>query len=238
MEELSRLWVRFKKPDEKGFLMNVPMLEQKKHLSLGYDARSHKINIHITDDTKEHSDKSKYDFIYSISPFRFFLFIKRFGIYQSFAFLELLKSSKINKGRLRRHDLLLMPLEQKDIDIDKFVKRTKNNTKFRLRPDMDFEELYRRLEYVENLDIIAEGVHEAFSYKNGNLKKEGFVFQLSTFGGLYFIPRKKYYRFQRNMFVDMYRYMNSYPDPGTYGLRQLMHQRIIELVPTLKVEDS
>ena len=107
MDELRKLYLRFNYTDEKGFIFNAPTLKEGEHISIGFDNKKRQFNVHFTDDTINELGAKRRNYIFTISAFRFFLFLKRFDIFYNQSIINLLFMSKTNLGKLKKNKIII-----------------------------------------------------------------------------------------------------------------------------------
>ncbi|WP_418603579.1 hypothetical protein [Hwangdonia sp.] len=124
-DELKFFYLRFNYSDEKGFILNVPSLTKGEHLSIGFDNKKRQFNVHFTDDTINEAGAKRRNYIFTLSAFRFFLFLKRFELLYSQSMINLLLTSKINLGKLKKHKLIINTFITSDEAEDNLIQKKK-----------------------------------------------------------------------------------------------------------------
>lgn len=226
IDELKKLYLRFNYTDENGFILTAPTLKEEEHISIGFDNKRREFNVHFTDDNINKSGAKRRNFIFVISAFRFFLFLNRFEVFYTQNIVNLILTSKINLGKLKKNKFIINTLIASDEAEDKLIHKKKNGKYWKFRKDFDLDNFLENYKYIEDSDLSNNNFHFAYRLKNNNLSIHGIVFKFENLDGLYFIPIKKWNRFMRNMAVAIYNYLNQYPTKDTLPLLELMYDRL------------
>mgnify|MGYP003624157852 CR=1 FL=1 len=226
IEDLKKLYLRFNYTDEKGFIFNAPTLKKGEHISIGFDNKKRQFNVHFTDDTINEPGAKRRNYIFTISAFRFFLFLKRFEIFYNQTIINLLFTSKTNLGKLKKNKLIINTFITSDEAEDKLIHKKKNGKYWKFRDNFDFDNILENYKYIEESDLSKNSFHFAYKFKNNNLSLQGIIYKFENLNGIYFIPIKKWNRFMRYMAIAMYNYFNTYPTEETLTFRQLMYERL------------
>ncbi|WP_111309789.1 hypothetical protein [Confluentibacter sediminis] len=226
IEDLKKLYLRFNYADEKGFIFNAPTLKKGEHISIGFDNKKRQFNVHFTDDTINEPGAKRRNYIFTISAFRFFLFLKRFEIFYNQNIINLLFTSKTNLGKLKKNKLIINTFFTSDEAEDKLIHKKKNGKYWKFRDNFDFDNILENYKYIEESDLSNNSFHFAYKFKNNNLSLQGIIYKFENLNGIYFIPIKKWNRFMRYMAIAMYNYFNTYPTEETLPFRQLMYERL------------
>jgi len=225
-KRIQNLYIRFNYTEEKGFICNLPTLEEGIHLTIGFCNKRKEFNIHFTNDNIKESGKDRRDFILTISSFRFFLFSKRFEPFLINKFINLLQSSKINIGRLKKHKLIVNTMITNEYTENHILRKTKKGKRWRFNKNFKPEKLIDGLEYIESKDQFKNEINVVSKLSNGYIRTQGFVFKISEHSSLYFVPMKKMNRFIRYMAISIYNYLNTYPTKENEKIRKMMYERL------------
>lgn len=236
MDELRKLYLRFNYTDEKGFIFNAPTLKEGEHISIGFDNKKRQFNVHFTDDTINELGAKRRNYIFTISAFRFFLFLKRFDIFYNQSIINLLFMSKTNLGKLKKNKIIINTFMTSNKAEDKLIQKKKNGKYWKFREDFDFDNILENYKYIEESDLSNNSFHYAYKFKNNNLSLQGIIYKFENLNGIFFIPIKKWNRFMKHMVIAMYNYFNTYPTEQTLPFRQLMYERLKH--PYLNKEDE
>ena len=226
IDDLKKLYLRFNYTDENGFIFNAPTLKEGEHLSIGFDNKRKEFNIHFTNDTINESGAKRRDFIFVISAFRFFLFLKRFDVFYNQSILNLIIASKTNLGKLKKYKFILNTITTSEEVEDKLIHKKKNGRYWKFRKNLDLDLIAENFKYIDEVDLSNNSFYLAYKLKNNNLVLQGILYKFKHLNGLYFIPIKKYNRFTKHMAIAMYNYFNAYPTEETLPFRQLMYERL------------
>ncbi|MTE25948.1 hypothetical protein [Winogradskyella ouciana] len=226
VEDLKKLFLRFNYSDENGFIVNAPTLNEGEHLSIGFDNKRKEFNIHFTDDNINEPGAKRRNFIFTMSAFRFFLFLNRFDTFYKHSIVNLILSSKTNLGKLKKHKFIVNTFVTSDEAEDKLIHKRKNGRHWKFRKNFDFDLIVDNFKYLEQEDLSSNKMLLAYKYSKGNLSLQGFIYNFEHLTGIYFIPIKKYNRFAKNIAIAMYNYLNTYPTEETLPFRQLMYERL------------
>lgn len=228
IDDLKKLYLRFNYTDENGFIFNAPTLKEGEHLSIGFDNKRKEFNIHFTNDTINEPGVKRRDFIFDISAFRFFLFLKRFEVFYNQSILNLILKSKTNLGKLKKHKFILNTITTSEEAEGKIIyqKRKGKGRPWKFREDFDLNLIADNFKYIDEVDLSNNGFYLAYKLKSNNLVLQGILYKFESLNGLYFIPIKKYNRFTKHMAIAMYNYFNAYPTEETLPFRQLMYERL------------
>lgn len=226
IDELRKLYLRFNYTDEKGFIFNAPTLKEGEHISIGFDNKKRQFNVHFTDDTINELGAKRRNYIFTISAFRFFLFLKRFEIFYNQSIINLLFMSKTNLGKLKKNKIIINTFITSDEAEGKLIQKKKNGKYWKFREDFDFGNILENYKYIEKSDLSNNSFHFAYKFKNNNLSLQGIIYKFENLNGIYFIPIKKWNRFMRHMAIAMYNYFNTYPTEETLPFRELMYERL------------
>jgi len=236
IDELKKLYLRFNYTDKKGFIFNAPTFKNGEHISIGLDNKRKEFNVHFTDDNIKESGAKRRNFIFTISSFRFFLFLKRFELFYSQSILNLIFTSKTNLGKLNKHKFIINTFIGSDEAEDKLIHKKKNGKYWRFRENFDIDNILENYKYIEESDLSGNSFHYVYKFKNNHLLVQGIIFNFEKLNGVYFIPIKKWNRFIKNMAIAMYNNFNSYPTEETLPFRQIMYERLKH--PYLDVENK
>ncbi|WP_430468397.1 hypothetical protein [Winogradskyella ouciana] len=226
IEDLKKLFLRFNYSDENGFIVNAPTLNEGEHLSIGFDNKRKEFNIHFTDDNINESGAKRRNFIFTMSAFRFFLFLNRFDTFYKHSIVNLILSSKTNLGKLKKHKFIVNTFVTSDEAEDKLIHKRKNGRHWKFRKNFDFDLIVDNFKYLEQEDLSSNKILLAYKYSKGNLSLQGFIYNFEHLTGIYFVPIKKYNRFAKNIAIAMYNYLNTYPTEETLPFRQQMYERL------------
>jgi len=226
IDELKKLYLRFNYTDKKGFIFNAPTLKDGEHLSIGFDNKRKEFNVHFTDDTINEPDAKRRNFIFVISAFRFFLFLRRFEVLYNQAMVNLFLNSKTNIGKLKRHKFIINTFINSDEAENKLIHKRKNGKHWKFRENFDLDYILENYKYIEESDITNNNFQFVYKFKNNHLSLQGIAYKIENFIGIYFIPIKKWNRVMRYMTISMYNYLNTYPTKETLPFRQLMYERL------------
>ena len=226
INDLKKLFLRFNYTDERGFILNVPSLKNGEHLTLGFDNKRKEFNIHFTDDNINEPGAKRREFIFVMSAFRFFLFLKRFEVFYNQSIINLVLSSKVNLGKLKKHKLIVNTFVTSEGAEDKLIHKRKNGKHWKFRENFDWGLIANNFKYLEESDLNSDKVLMAYKYNKGHLSHQGFIFNFEHLKGVYFIQIKRFNRFAKNMAIAMYYYLNTYPTEETLQFRQLMYERL------------
>lgn len=236
MDDIFRnLFSYFNYSKEKGFIWTIPTLKKGEHLSIGLDNKRKEFNVHFTDDTIKGQGIHRRNFILTMSSFRFFLLIKRFEVVYQYSLLNLILKSKINPGKLKKHGIILSPLDLSDEHRDNLVKISKRGHKWKFQKDIDHDFLFSS--FISNSEIHSckSNTYQAYKFKGEHLSLQGFVLRLEILkNGLYFIPIKKYNRFQKDIAIYIYNYLNRYPTNETLTFREMMYEKLKSPFPKIE----
>jgi len=236
IDELKKLYLRFNYTDKKGFIFNAPTFKKGEHISIGLDNKRKEFNVHFTDDNIKEPGAKRRNFIFTISAFRFFLFLKRFELFYSQSILNLIFTSKTNLGKLKKHKFIINTFIGSDEAEDKLIHKKKNGKYWRFRENFDINNILENYKYIEEADLSDNSFHYVYKFKNNHLLVQGIIFKFKKLNGVYFIPIKKWNRFMKNMAIAMYNHFNSYPTEETLPFRQIMYERLKH--PYLDVENK
>lgn len=225
-EDLKKLYIRFNYNEAKGFILNAPTLKEGEHISIAFDNNNREFNIHFTDDKINEPRATRRNFIFTISAFRFFLFLKRFEIFYKQNIVNLILSSKTNLGKLKRNKLIINTFLASADAEDKIIHKRKNGKHWKFREDFDFNSIAENFKYIDKTDMSKDSFHFAYKWKNDTLSLQGIIYKFEHLNGLYFIPIKKYNRFMKYMTISTYNYFNTYPSANTLPFRQLLYERL------------
>lgn len=226
VEGLKELFLRFNYTDENGFILNVPSLNSGEHLTLGFDNKRKEFNIHFTNDNITELGAKRREFIFAMSAFRFFLFLKRFEVFYNQSIVNLVLSSKTNLGKLKKHKLIVNAFVTSEEAEDKLIHKRKNGKHWKFRENFDWNLIADNFKYLEESDLKSDEVLIAYRFNKGHLSLQGFIFKYEHLKGIYFIPIRRYNRFAKNMAIAIYNYLNAYPTEETLPFRQLMFERL------------
>jgi len=226
IDDLKKLFLRFNYTDEKGFILNVPSLNNGEHLTLGFDNKRKEFNIHFTNDNITVPSAKRREFIFAMSAFRFFLFLKRFEVFYNQSIANLILSSKTNLGKLKKHKFIVNTFVTSVEAEDKLIHKRKNGKHWKLRENFDWNLIADNFKYLEKSDLNSDKVLIAYRFNKGHLTLQGFIYNFEHLKGVYFIPIRKYNRFAKYMAIAMYNYLNAYPTEETLPFRQLMFERL------------
>ncbi|SFN81035.1 hypothetical protein SAMN04487989_104149 [Bizionia echini] len=226
IDDLKKLYLRFNYTDENGFIFNAPILKEGEHLSIGFDNKRKEFNIHFTNDNINESGAKRRDFIFVISAFRFFLFLKRFDAFYNQSILNLIIESKTNLGKLKKHKFILNTITTSEEAEDKLIHKKKNGRYWKFRKNLDLDFIAENFKYIDEVALSNNSFYLAYKLKNNNLALQGILYKFEHLNSLYFIPIKKYNRFTKHMAIAMYNYFNAYPTEETLPFRQLMYERL------------
>ncbi|XCF04780.1 hypothetical protein ABI125_08560 [Tamlana crocina] len=226
IDELKQLYLRFNYTDEKGFIFNAPTLKEGEHISIGFDNKRREFNIHFTDDTINEAGAKRRNYIFVLSAFRFFLFLKRFELLYNQSILNLVLSSKTNFGKLKKYKLIINTFISSDEAEDKLIHKRKNGKHWKFRENFDIDDILENYKYFEESDLSNNSFYYAYKLKKNNLSLQGIIFKFENLNTIYFIPIKKWNRFMRQMVIAMYNYFNTYPTEETLPFRQLMYDSL------------
>ncbi|WP_417238096.1 hypothetical protein [Bizionia sp.] len=226
VEGLKELFLRFNYTDEKGFILNVPSLNNGEHLTLGFDNKRKEFNIHFTNDNITVPGAKRREFIFAMSAFRFFLFLKRFEVFYNQSIVNLILSSKTNLGKLKKYKFIVNTFVTSDEAEDKLIHKRKNGKHWKFRENFDWNLIADNFNYLEESDLNSDEVLIAYKYNKGHLSLQGFIYKFENLKSIYFIPIKRFNRFAKNMAIAMYNYLNAYPTEETLPFRQLMFERL------------
>ncbi|WP_339610292.1 hypothetical protein [uncultured Planktosalinus sp.] len=226
IDDLKKLYLRFNYTDENGFIFNAPTLKEGEHLSIGFDNKRKEFNIHFTNDNINESGAKRRDFIFVISAFRFFLFLKRFDAFYNQSILNLIIESKTNLGKLKKHKFILNTITTSEEAEDKLIHKKKNGRYWKFRKNLDLDFIAENFKYIDEVALSNNSFYLAYKLKNNNLALQGILYKFEHLNGLYFVPIKKYNRFTKHMAIAMYNYFNTYPTEETLPFRQLMYERL------------
>lgn len=226
IDDLKKLFLRFNYTDEKGFILNVPSLNNGEHLTLGFDNKRKEFNIHFTNEKINEPGAKRREFIFAMSAFRFFLFLKRFEVFYNQSIVNLILSSKTNLGKLKKHKLIVNTFVTSEEVEDKLIHKRKNGKHWKLRENFDWNLIANNFKYLEKSDLNSDKVLIAYRFNKGHLTLQGFIYNFEHLKGVYFIPIRKYNRFAKYMAIAMYKYLNAYPTEETLPFRQLMFERL------------
>ncbi|MFK7806975.1 MAG: hypothetical protein AB8F74_04150 [Saprospiraceae bacterium] len=226
MDELKHLYARFNYTDDKGFIVTVPTGKNKEHLSLGFDNSRREFNIHITDDSILEKGAKRRSYIFTLSAFRFFLLIKRFEQVFIHSFLSLILSSKTNLGKLKKNGFMFFDIEDTEECKQNFLNITKRGKKMKFNKDLDFGDLEDTLKTVSQFAESKNNFVTIFKFQKGQLLKQGYLFKFEKLNGLYFVPNKKFNRFNKILATHIYNYLNYYPLESTLELRKILFERL------------
>ena len=226
IDDLKKLFLRFNYTDEKGFILNVPSLNNGEHLTLGFDNKRKEFNIHFTNDNITVPGAKRREFIFAMSAFRFFLFLKRFEVFYNQSIVNLILSSKTNLGKLKKHKFIVNTFVTSVEAEDKLIHKRKNGKHWKLRENFDWNLIADNFKYLEKSDLNSDKVLIAYRFNKGHLTLQGFIYNFEHLKGVYFIPIRKYNRFAKYMAIAMYNYLNAYPTEETLPFRQLMFERL------------
>ncbi|PWI29021.1 hypothetical protein DI383_13750 [Flavobacteriaceae bacterium LYZ1037] len=226
IDDLKKLYLRFNYTDENGFIFNAPTLKEGEHLSIGFDNKRKEFNIHFTNDNINESGAKRRDFIFVISAFRFFLFLKRFDAFYNQSILNLIIESKTNLGKLKKHKFILNTITTSEEAEDKLIHKKKNGRYWKFRKNLDLDFIAENFKYIDEVALSNNSFYLAYKLKNNNLALQGILYKFEHLNSLYFIPIKKYNRFTKHMAIAMYNYFNAYPTEETLPFRQLMYERL------------
>lgn len=226
IDDLKKLFLRFNYADEKGFILNVPSLNNGEHLTLGFDNKRKEFNIHFTNDNITVPGTKRREFIFAMSAFRFFLFLKRFEVFYNQSIANLILSSKTNLGKLKKHKFIVNTFVTSVEAEDKLFHKRKNGKHWKFRENFDWNLIADNFKYLEESDLNSDEVLIVYKYNKGHLSLQGFIYKFEHLKGVYFIPIKRFNRFAKNMAIAMYNYLNAYPTEETLPFRQLMFERL------------
>ncbi|WJJ96396.1 hypothetical protein [Algibacter luteus] len=226
IDELRKLYLRFNYTDEKGFIFNAPTLKEGEHISIGFDNKKRQFNVHFTDDTINELGAKRRNYVFTLSAFRFFLFLKRFELFYNQSILNLVLSSKINFGKLKKHKLIINTFMTSDEAEEKLIHKRKNGKHWKFRESFDIDIILENYKYIEESDLSNNSFYYAYKLKKNNLSVQGIIYKFENLNSIYFIPIKKWNRFMRQMAIAMYNYFNTYPTEETLPFRQLMYERL------------
>ncbi|MAB49335.1 MAG: hypothetical protein CMC05_11960 [Flavobacteriaceae bacterium] len=226
IEELRKLYLRFNYTNEKGFIFNAPTSNKGEHISISFDNKRKEFNVHFTDDSIKEAGAKRRTFFFVISAFRFFLFLRRFETLYTQGIINLVFSSKINLGKLKKHKFIINTFFTSDEAEDKLITKKKNGKYWKFKTDIDLDSIIENYKYIEASDLIGNSFNYAYKFKNNSLLLQGIIFNFENLNGIYFIPIKKWNRFMRHMAIAMYNHFNTYPTEETLPLRQLMYERL------------
>ncbi|MBB3123792.1 hypothetical protein FHS04_001295 [Mesoflavibacter sabulilitoris] len=226
IDEFKNFYARFNYNEANGFICTLPTGKQKEHLSIGFDNKRKEFNIHFTDDSIIEKGVKRRNFIFVISAFRFFLIIRRIELFYLSSFLNLVLSSKINLGRLKKHKLMIYNIED-SIDVrNKLFEVTKNGKKWKFNSNLNTSFFTDSLEPISNLTKLKNDFTTVYKWKKQQLSLQGFILKLDDVKGLYFIPLKKLNQYNRRITINIYNYLNSYPSESTLELRKILYDRL------------
>ena len=226
IDDLKKLYLRFNYTDENGFIFNAPTLKEGEYLSIGFDNKRKEFNIHFTNDNINESGAKRRDFIFVISAFRFFLFLKRFDAFYNQSILNLIIESKTNLGKLKKPKFILNTITTSEEAEDKLIHKKKNGRYWKFRKNLDLDFIAENFKYIDEVALSNNSFYLAYKLKNNNLALQGILYKFEHLNSLYFIPIKKYNRFTKHMAIAMYNYFNAYPTEETLPFRQLMYERL------------
>lgn len=226
IDELKKLYLLFNYTDENGFIFSAPTSKKGEHISIGFDNKRKEFNVHFTDDTIKEFGTKRRNFIFTMSAFRFFLFLNRFELFCNKSIINLVFTSKTNLGKLKKHKFIINTFIDSDKAGDKLIQKKKNGKYWKFRKYFDLDNILENYKYVEETDFSGNSFHLAYKFKNNQLLVQGIIFYFEKLNGIYFVPIKKWNRFMRNMAVAMYNYFNDYPTEETLPLRQFMYERL------------
>ncbi len=226
IDESKELYIRFNYSDENGFIFNAPTSKKGEHLSIGFDIKRKEFNIHFTDDTINETGAKRRTFIFTISAFRFFLFLKRFKLFYNQSLSNLVFTSKINIGKLKKHKFIINTFISSDEAEDMLIHKKKNGKYWKFRENFDIDNILEGIKYIEESDLTGNSSQFAYKFKNNKLLLQGIVFNFEKLNGIYFIPIKKWNGFMRHMAIAIYNHFNTYPTEETLPFRQLMCDRL------------
>jgi hypothetical protein len=226
MEDLKELYLRFNYSEEKGFIFNAPTLKKGEHISIGFDNKRKQFNVHFTDDNINQSGAKRRNFIFVISAFRFFLFLKRFEIFYNQRMANLVLTSKTNLGKLKKHNLIINALGN-SIDLqEKMIFTKKKGKHWKIREDFDLDLITDNFKYIGDVELVNNSFYFAYKMKRSTLSLQDIIYKFENVSGIYFIPIKKYNRITKNMAIAMYNHFNKYPNKETLPFRKLLYERL------------
>ncbi|NCP60031.1 MAG: hypothetical protein GW839_06995 [Flavobacteriales bacterium] len=234
-ETLRKLYAYFNYNEEKGFICTVPTFKENVHLSIGFDNIRKEFNVHFTDDNIKEVGAIRKDYILVMSAFRFLLFINRFVAFYNFNNRILLKSSKTNLGKLKKHDFMIFSLDDESVG-NKLLDIKSNGKRWKFRKNIDSELFADGFHPVSQIHDIKGSFFQAYKWKGEHLSYQGIIFQSNSNKSLYYIPKKKYNRFIKLNAIGIYNYINNYPTESTLKFRQLMFEKLKH--PYLDVENQ
>ena len=165
IDNLKKLFLRFNYTDEKGFILNVPSLNNREHLTLGFDNKRKEFNIHFTNENINEPGAKRREFIFAMSAFRFFLFLKRFEVFYNQSIVNLILSSKTNLGKLKKHKLIINTFTD-SVDFEEkiiYQKRKGKGRPWRFRENFDWNLIADNFKYLEKSDLNSDKAAQAFS---------------------------------------------------------------------------
>lgn len=236
IDDLKKLYLRFNYTDENGFIFNAPTLREGEHLSIGFDNKRKVFNIHFTNDTINEPGAKRRNFIFSMSAFRFFLFLNRFEAFYNQSILNLIIESKTNLGKLKKHKFILNTTTASEEIEEKLIHKKKNGRYWKVRKNFDLNLISENFKYIDEVILLENSFYLAYKLKNNNISLQGILYKFENLNGLYFIPIKKYNRFTKHMAIAIYNYLNTYPTEETLPFRQLMYERLKH--PNLDKEEA
>lgn len=189
VDDLKKLYMRFGSSLEKGLIINLPSLNDDEHLSIGYDKKRNEVNIHFTDEKITTLGSKRRNYIFVISPFRFFLFLRRFNVFYTHSFINLMMSAKTNLGKLKKHRLIINTFGDSEGIEQKLLHKRKKGKHWKIRKDFDFNSISVNFKRIDDVVLQDNSFYMAFKLKNGNLIKQGVIFRIDDIGGLFFIPQ-------------------------------------------------
>lgn len=238
IDELRKLYLRFNYTDEKGFIFNAPTSKNGEHISIGFDNKRKEFNVHFTDDTIKEPGSKRRTFFFVMSAFRFFLFLRRFEMLYTQSMINLVFTSKINLGKLKKHKFIINTFFTSAEAEDKLIHKKKNGKYWKFRKDIDLDSIIENYKYIEASDLSDNSFNYAYKFKNNSLIVQGIIFNFEKLNGIYFVPIKKWNQFMRHMAIAMYNHLNTYPTRETLPFRELMFERLKHPYINLENESS
>ena len=204
----------------KDFKFILGGLNSNKHLTIGFYHKSKTLDVHL----KNHKT-GEYSSIIKMTLFRFFLMMNRLGRFQMYLLLELIFECKINPGKLKKHNLLILPQNTASDNHRDLLRIQKKGKKFRLNTKKNFDEI---LDQIHSAEKIVDFKDEACFVYDNNLNYQGFAFNFTFLPGIYFITKKKYNRMGKKILLYTYNYLRRTKFENKKFVLEKVHEIIQE----------
>jgi hypothetical protein len=225
-EDLKSLYIWISSSQDKGFIVTVPTFDQGIHLTIGFDNRRKEFNIHLTNDNIKDPGAKRRDFLLVLPSFRFFLMMFRLTEFLQSNLLYLIFSNRSNLGKMKKHNFILIPVENENIQQDDIFKITKKGRKCKPKMNVDPSLFLDNLKYATEYEKLPKSSYIAYKMKGSHLSMQGIIFNFPKMHRMYFVPIKQYNRNSRNFLITFYNYLNYYPTKENLPFRKFLYKRL------------